>query len=168
MAAGWRTTTPPRTRSSPKPWSCVWPVRAPRVGGGPWHQRSPHPCHHPPPPRSPVSHPFYGAQPDLNAPGPSSLPYKAARDPFPRHTPDLLPRTCVAPQSSGDKTHILHPSLQDPPGWPPLRWTPLLITPQALLLFPTVIPHLLFRPIPTHLSGPSLPRSLLGPPAHKP
>lgn len=50
-----------------------------------------------PPPRSPVSNPFCGAQPGLNGPGPSSLPCKAARDPFLRHTPDLpLPRTCCS------------------------------------------------------------------------
>ena len=40
----------------------------------------------PPPPRSPVSNPFCGAQPGLDGPGPSSLPYKAARELFPRYT----------------------------------------------------------------------------------
>lgn len=163
MAAGWRTTTSPRMRSSPKPWSCVWPVRAPGVGGGPGISElltlaTPRTALSPSlsvvpslvsmPPAPPVSH---TRQPET--------PFQGIHLTFPYLEP------AVAPQSSGDKTHMLHPSLQDPPGWPHLRRTLLPITPQALLLF---TPHLLFRPIPTHLSGPSLPRSLLGLPAHKP
>ena len=139
---------------------------SPQSGRGPWHQRSPHP-RRPPAALSPtlsvvpslVSMPL---APPVSHTRQPETPFQGIHLTFPYLEP------AVSPQSSGDKTHMLHPSLQDPPGWPHLRRTLLPITPQALLLFPTVTPHLLFHPIPTHLSDPSLPRSLLGPPAHKP
>ncbi|KAJ8775508.1 hypothetical protein J1605_016358 [Eschrichtius robustus] len=73
----------------------------------------------------PASNPFYGPCPGPDAPGPSSLPHKAAREPFPKHKnlTFLCLEPAMAPQCSREKIHVPRHGLQGPPGWPHLRRT---------------------------------------------